>query len=416
MWLPSSGLIAQNHRVKLFLSGPMGAGKSTVGAVVASRLAVRFIDLDAEITREAGISIAELFRSEGEPAFRRREARLIASLSAESNIVIALGGGTVCDLDTRDMLFERGVLLTLMADIDVLLSRVGGAEERPLLAGDSAARLGELLVTRAAAYGECHARIDASGSPSEVADACIARLRDRPMAVRLGARSYTVDVGRGLLTRLPTFCCGAEAGMLQVADTNTARYAAHDALVLPAGEAHKNLSTVSKIWDHALERRIDRNTLVVGIGGGVVGDMTGFAAATLLRGVPFALVATSIVAMVDSSVGGKTGFDRPQGKNLVGAFASATLCSLRYRYVGQPPGRRVSRRPRGGRKIRLDRRRRGGHPTRRAERGAHRAGSGGDRVRGAHEHRAQGANSCSRRTRERHAYVAQSGPHARSCL
>ena len=90
--------------------------------------------------------------------------------------------------------------------------------------------------------------------------------------------------------------------------------------VVPAGEQHKTLSTIQHIYDTFLPTRIDRNTPLVSLGGGVVGDMTGFAAASILRGVPFVQIPTTLLSMVDASVGGKTGIDHPCGKNLIGAF------------------------------------------------------------------------------------------------
>ncbi len=141
--------------------------------------------------------------------------------------------------------------------------------------------------------------------------------------VALGARSYSVDVGPGVRRRVDTM----GRPDMEVADSNTAQYA-RSPVVLAPGEVHKNVDAVARIWDAALDAQIHRQSLLLGVGGGVVGDLTGFAAATLLRGVRFGLIATSVVAMVDSSVGGKTGFNRTQGKNLVGAFhqPSFVLC------------------------------------------------------------------------------------------
>jgi 3-dehydroquinate synthase len=89
---------------------------------------------------------------------------------------------------------------------------------------------------------------------------------------------------------------------------------------LPGDEASKNIASVERVWDTALEAEIDRRGIVIGVGGGVIGDLTGFAASTLLRGVALGQIPTTLLAMVDSSVGGKTGFNRPRGKNLVGTF------------------------------------------------------------------------------------------------
>ncbi|PAX52669.1 3-dehydroquinate synthase [Brunnivagina elsteri] len=90
--------------------------------------------------------------------------------------------------------------------------------------------------------------------------------------------------------------------------------------ILPDGESYKNLDSIKKIYDIALENRLERSSTMVALGGGVIGDMTGFAAATWLRGINFVQVPTTLLAMVDSSIGGKTGVNHPQGKNLIGAF------------------------------------------------------------------------------------------------
>src|SRR5690606_13141961 len=151
----------------------------------------------------------------------------------------------------------------------------------------------------------------------------------RPIAVALGPRTYQVRIGRGVLSELPAELAALGGAVVIVADENVeepwarpiARAIAPRATItLAPGEENKTLAAVERIWDGALEAGVDRGALVLAVGGGVVGDLAGFAASTLLRGVRFAQVPTSLLAMVDSSVGGKTGFDRPQGKNLVGTF------------------------------------------------------------------------------------------------
>ena len=106
----------------------------------------------------------------------------------------------------------------------------------------------------------------------------------------------------------------------------------HRTCTLPPGEEHKRLSTVDTLWEAAIAQGLDRDGVFVAFGGGVVGDLTGFAAATLFRGVRAVQVPTTLLAMVDASVGGKTGFDLPAGKNLVGAFfqPSAVVVDLAH--------------------------------------------------------------------------------------
>lgn len=310
--------------MRVFLSGPMGVGKSTLAARVAERLGLRTLDLDARIEARAGRTVAEIFAEQGEPAFRELERACARELLDEDDAVVALGGGTVTDRTTRRALLDAGILVTLMAPVEELVRRVGSDASRPLLVGDAEARLRELHEARRGDYAEAHATIDATRPIDVVVDEIVTCVREEPVAVALGERSYAVEIAAGCRGRLAQRMAASAARVL-VADRNTALYLPDSMerarrVVLEPGEEHKDIRAIERIWDAALELGGDRNACVVAIGGGVVGDLAGFAAATLLRGVAFGQVPTSLLAMVDSSVGGKTGFDRPQGKNLVGAF------------------------------------------------------------------------------------------------
>ena len=310
----------------VFLSGPMGAGKSTVGPRVAESLGLAFVDLDAALAARVGQPAGAFLAAAGESAFREAEAELLGELLAGAPRVVALGGGTVTVRALRRRLLRAGTLVTLRAPAHVLAARVGDGTGRPLLAGDVRARLEALLEARAGAYEEAHGVVDAAGEAEAVAAAVCAVVRDAPVPVPLGRRSYRVEIGRGVRARLTARTGGRMA--VVVADENTAPWARDVVtgagrrvdVTLRPGEEHKDVTAVGRIWDAALGAGLDRGALVVAVGGGVVGDLAGFAAATLLRGVAFGQVPTSLLAMVDSSVGGKTGFDRPEGKNLVGAF------------------------------------------------------------------------------------------------
>jgi shikimate kinase/3-dehydroquinate synthase len=323
--------------VRIFLSGPMAAGKSTVARVLAARLDVVALDLDELVEAREGRSVPELFRAGGEASFRaleRAEAERV--VERPGSFVLSLGGGTVTDTPLRRRLLAAGTLVTLTAPVAVLARRAGGGEGRPLLAGsDVEDRLATLVAERADAYGECHATLDTSAlEPDEVAARIATLAHDAPVVVPLGRRSYPVEIGSGVRARLAGRSAAAAPGsVLVVTDSHVAeRYGrpATDAVIaagraatmvtLPAGEESKHLGSVERIWDAALEGSLDRDGLVCAVGGGVVGDLAGFAASTLFRGVAFGQLPTSLLAMVDSSVGGKTGFNRPAGKNLVGTF------------------------------------------------------------------------------------------------
>jgi shikimate kinase/3-dehydroquinate synthase len=319
------------------LSGFMAAGKSTVGPIVAARLDLPFEDTDSILAKEAGCSVPDLWRAEGEAAFRAREAALIERLLTEDRPrVIAFGGGAVTTRAVRHLALDRALLVTLSASPETLVSRIDDVAGRPNLAcADPVARARFLLEQRADAYAECHLALSTDGvDPEATADAICALVDRSPLVVSLGTRSYTVDICRAEPTRLTDAIAAlAPSSVILVSDSNVqrARGAAIEMalaplalpgvrVTLPAGERHKTLAAVGTIWDAALGAGVDRDALVVAAGGGVVGDLAGFAASTLLRGVRVLQVPTSLLAMVDASVGGKTGFDHPTGKNLIGSF------------------------------------------------------------------------------------------------
>jgi shikimate kinase / 3-dehydroquinate synthase len=334
--------------LRIFLSGPMGSGKSTLAKHVAKRFGLPHWDLDSVIEQRSGATVAGLFAARGEAEFRALEGAIVRELVAENaRGVFALGGGTVLDPVLRRELLRRGVLVTLRADVAELARRVGSGAGRPLLAGqDVTARLRELTAARAAVYAECHATLDTNGRDLEqLAQAVMSLANDPPIVVPLGLRSYRVEVGSGIRSRVGervSGCAKSERIVLVSDETVAPLWAGAIAallrqgqrkvieVVLPAGEEHKTLRSVERIWEAALDGQVDRGGAVVALGGGVIGDMAGFAASTLLRGVPVGQLPTTLLAMVDSSVGGKTGFDTRHGKNLVGTFhqPSFVLCDV----------------------------------------------------------------------------------------
>ena len=165
------------------------------------------------------------------------------------------------------------------------------------------------------------------------------------VTVDLGARSYSIQIGEGLLAKVGELTHQVSKGThgLLVSDATVAPLYAGKAaealaraglpvgqVIVPAGEASKDGRCLFQVYEKAIEQRLDRQSFVLALGGGVVGDLAGFAAATFLRGVDFIQVPTTLLAMVDSAVGGKTGINLPQGKNLVGSFHQPrlVLCDL----------------------------------------------------------------------------------------
>lgn len=322
----------------IFVYGPPGAGKSTVGRLLAEALGRPFWDADAEIEAEAGQSIPEIFAGEGEAGFRARERAVVEWLLSQPEGVIALGGGALLDEAVRAPAAAAGPVLCLRAPLEILRERLAAAEgERPLLSGGED-KLATLLAARHSHYDSFPLQLDATGSPEEIMAA--AQIRLGCFHVRGMGAGYDVWVRSGGLRGLGRLLRGRELGgpVALVSDENVAPlyagtvmqaleragYAVH-LVTMPAGEEHKTMATVHDFWAAFLEAGLERGSTAVALGGGVVTDLAGFAAATYLRGMVWVAAPTSLLGMVDASLGGKTGADLPQGKNLVGAFHAPRL-------------------------------------------------------------------------------------------
>jgi shikimate kinase/3-dehydroquinate synthase len=324
----------------LLLSGSMATGKSTVARLLASHVGRRLVDLDERVEARLGKSIAEVFATDGEPAFRQVEREelgrtLDEALARGDAPIVALGGGALLPRDLRLRALDEAVVVTLEASPAEIARRAAQSRGRPLLDGGGLEqRARELLAQRAPAYAEAHARVPTDGkTPDSVASAALEVWRRDPVAVAAGTASYVVDIGVDVVRdRLPELAPGASTFLL-VTDANVSM--AHGAtahrtlgplgvpvaeVVLEPGERQKHAGTVEQIWRAALSAGADRKSVFVGLGGGVVTDITGFAAATWMRGVSWIGVPTTLLAMVDASVGGKTGVDLENAKNAVGAF------------------------------------------------------------------------------------------------
>ena len=339
------------------LVGLMGAGKTSIGRRLAARLGLPFRDADAEIELAAGCTIPELFSRYGEGDFRAGERRVIRRLLSGDPLVLAFGGGAFMDPETRAVVREEAVSVWLRCPLTTLLRRVAGRDNRPLLAdGDRAEVLQRLMEARDPIYAEADLIIDCGDeSPDTTTLRVLNVLLDwrspRRLSVALSSTSYDVVIGEDLLARAGALLAPRieQKRAVVVTDENVARLhlpallkglaataITASQIVVPAGEASKSLESWASVVDQLLEARVERRTTVIALGGGVVGDLAGFAAATTLRGLPFVQMPTTLLSQVDSSVGGKTGVNTVRGKNVVGAFYqprmvladTATLASL----------------------------------------------------------------------------------------
>ena len=319
--------------MNIILYGPPGAGKSTVGKELAARLGRYFADSDPLIEKRAGRSIPKIFSQLGEAEFRRIESEVCAELAGRANIVIAVGGGALLNPNNRAALERSGLVICLRAEPNELLVRTASAT-RPLLDGDNPAeQLAALLKARRYLYDSFPLQCDTTNkSVAQAADEIIALLAPRSLPVNAPDLKHEILLGYGLLESLPATLeeRGLTGPAIIVTDENVARQLPITnyqlpITILPPGEQHKTLDTIRQLYDAFLEHGLDRSGLVVAVGGGVLGDMAGFAAATFMRGLRWVNAPTTLLAMVDASLGGKTGVDLPQGKNLVGAFHPPAL-------------------------------------------------------------------------------------------
>ena len=351
----------------IFLVGLMGSGKTTVGRALAKKLNKRFVDSDHEIEARTGVSIPVIFEIEGEASFRQREADVIRDLTAQDNIILATGGGAILNPESRRLLEQRGTVIYLRASIHSILQRTRNDKNRPLLrTPDPRKKLEELEAQRHPLYQEIAHVVIETGRPNvqhlvqHILEKLPSHIPDVPqqavpvmnnsaspktsaltsnagiqtLHVNLGERSYPIYIGQHLLNDTSILTQAIQAKRVVIV-TNTVVAPLYlsalqqqlqgigktvSAVVLPDGEEHKHWATLMQIFDHLLEQKCDRKTCLIALGGGVIGDMTGFAASAFMRGVPFVQIPTTLLSQVDSSVGGKTGINHPLGKNMIGAF------------------------------------------------------------------------------------------------
>lgn len=327
----------------VFLTGFMGAGKSTVGALVAERLGQPFLDLDAVIGEREGASVADIFLARGESGFREAEHAALVALVERGPSVVATGGGAVLREDNQALLKQHGMVVYLAVTPEEAMARLGDAGDRPLLAGDGLAAARSILDSRLALYrATADAVVDTGGrTPAEVADAVIAALgaADDDQVVRVGTpddpAAYDVVSGVGLIDCVGEHVRAVVGGdsLAVVSDTTVwALYGERVAAslrdagfvlsshIVPAGELSKSWERAGALLEELAVAGLDRRSAVIAVGGGVVGDLAGFCAATYMRGIPLVHVPTTLLAQVDSAIGGKTGVDLAAGKNLAGAF------------------------------------------------------------------------------------------------
>ena len=329
--------------------GFMGSGKSTAARQLATRLGVEAVDSDTELERRLGRSIAAEFQAGGEPAFRAREEEVVLELlaRADQRSVLSLGGGSVLSPRVAQAL-ARHLVVLMEVDPGHAWARVDDRPglERPL-ARDREAFFA-LYGARESLYEQLADAVLPSLTPEVAVRALpgLQALRHAPPGTRMvwasaASGEYPVLLGAGLIAGSPAGrSAGGGAGEAPawwplprqrsrafcVTDANVAPLygealrPVETLIAIEPGEPHKTLASAELVWSELLRAGMTRADHLVALGGGVVGDLGGFCAATYQRGVPVVQVPTTLVAQVDSAYGGKTGVDLPAGKNYVGAY------------------------------------------------------------------------------------------------
>lgn len=330
--------------MKIVLTGFMGTGKTSVGRELSRLLGYEFIDTDVLIEKQEGMPISLIFKKKGEDYFRRVEQRTVEDVSRKDKAVIATGGGVIKNSTNVKNLGRRGVLIWLRADPEMILRRVmleGGT--RPLLdVEEPLNEINKLLSERMSLYLQADASVDTNYiTPGEAAYEIMERLGldSQQVRVELKERSYDIIIGSRILENLGLRIKEFRPSKVALVSNKTIYSLYKDRIVksfqkyhiepevmlLPDGEEYKDILWTYYLYGELLKARFDRNSLLVAFGGGVIGDITGFAASTYMRGVRFVQVPTTLLSQVDSSVGGKTGINHPLGKNMIGTFSQPSL-------------------------------------------------------------------------------------------
>ncbi len=327
----------------VFLTGMMGSGKTQVGRALATRLGWTFVDTDAEIVAREGRSISEMFAASGEPYFRKVEQAVVREAARGTSTVVATGGGVVLSAAIRRLMQRAGPVVYLQATPGALLERLGDDPSRPLLGADPRAALARLYDQRRALYEEASLTINADRPIDEVVQDTVARVAGASRAtirVHLGARSYNVHIGAGILPFVghDVHALGAGRRVLIVSHRALMRRFGTgvtrsleglgftvQSVIVPVGERVKNLRQAAILFDACAAAGMDRTDTIMALGGGVIGDLAGFVAGTYMRGLRLVQVPTTLLAQVDSSIGGKTAVNHPRAKNLIGVVWQPAL-------------------------------------------------------------------------------------------
>ncbi|MGB9814207.1 MAG: 3-dehydroquinate synthase [Thermovenabulum sp.] len=347
-------MVSKNKNI--VLSGLPGSGKTTIGKILAENTNRAFVDTDRLIEDFTGETISDIFKRYGEERFREIESFVIQKVSQLKNTVISLGGGTLTRRGNYELLKNNSTIIFLNASLETLLSRLENDFSRPLLESDDLnskkEKLSRLYDARIKLYQEtADIILEADDSPEKIAGEILKILPSRELKihhldnenvfVKTPSRNYYVKIGYKLFRKalidflqeqkniskivIVTSPLLNQLFCAELVDAAKNEGLNMDTVLIQDEETQKNLTTVSKIYDRFVDLNIDRDSLVIAVGGGITGDIAGFAAATYMRGIRWVYVPTTLLAQVDASIGGKVAVNHKAGKNLIGAFYQPNL-------------------------------------------------------------------------------------------
>lgn len=342
--------------MKLILIGFMGSGKSTVGRELARRLGLDFFDTDELVQKKTRMKISEIFKNGGEPYFRQVEEEIIQNLPARDRCVIAAGGGAVLNKTNVKNLKKKGTVVYLKVPFSVLKERLSGVSDRPLLegSGSRSKKIKTMLESRQNLYESSADVIINCGrkSPEEIATLIMEKLAYSPKILKASFRQgeSRIIIGNEVFFDFPYWWKWKKRKVALVTHPFLARQYFEaiadgleefncqvEAIALPSGERSKSLRTAEKIYNQLFQKEFLRSDFIFALGGGVVGDVAGFVAATYMRGLNLVQIPTTLLSQVDSSIGGKTGVNVSYGKNLIGSFYQPVLTLIDLSFLKTLP-------------------------------------------------------------------------------
>ena len=307
---------------RIFLCGMPGCGKTTVGKILAEFLKLNFYDLDDFIEREKGVQIKEIFSKYGESKFREFERELFSKLKEKENCVIALGGGSILNKDILDCIIKRGnYSFYIETDLGKLERRIKKSFVRPVLKNLDDIR--KLYENRKPFYEKVRYKVDGNKSPQEVSLQILSKLK--------------FSLHRKVSEKPHNFYLGNVQSFLEMLENNNQKVflithkkikelisyfydiSRFELILVPEGELAKSIECFERVLRILIDKKADRSSLILGIGGGVIGDLAGFVSSVFMRGTKLALIPSTLLAAVDAHLGGKNALNF-YAKNVIGTF------------------------------------------------------------------------------------------------